>query len=82
MIAPRRRAYRLVAEAEAFSIPQIMAFAAPNLRAGDTSAVQKRQNSQQPRAGKKISRQRQAPWHLPTRTNSLSVIIKGIKGRF
>jgi hypothetical protein len=41
MIAPRRRAYRLVAEAEAFSIPQIMAFAVPNLCAGDTSAVQK-----------------------------------------
>jgi|RhiMethySRZTD1v2_1073278.scaffolds.fasta_scaffold338238_2 hypothetical protein len=41
MIAPRRRAYRLVAEAEAFSIPQIMAFAVLNLRAGETSAEQK-----------------------------------------
>ena len=76
MIAPRRRAYRLVAEAEAFSIPQIMAFAVPNLRAGDTSAVQKGKIANSP-GGKKISRQRQAPWHLPTRTNSLSVIIKG-----
>jgi hypothetical protein len=41
MIAPQRRAYRLVAEAEAFSIPQIMAFAVLNLRAGETSAEQK-----------------------------------------
>jgi hypothetical protein len=29
MIAPRRRAHRLVAGAEAFSIPQIMAFSVP-----------------------------------------------------
>jgi len=48
MIAPRRRAYRLVAEAEAFSIPQIMAFTVLNLARGRNKRRAKRQNRQPP----------------------------------